>query len=147
MASVTRKQYKLKDKKIKLYNYVETVDEMEQTTQGPSYAGEIWAYYRQIGGSEYIEQHKTEVREDAVFVIGHRTDVTAHSIITYKDKVYEVTRTDDYEGYIEDMHVYTVWKKDRTVEDIEDLVITPTTPETPTTPAEDPVEEDPEDGE
>ena len=55
----------------------------------------VWAYFRHLSG-----------KEDVLFQIGYRTDITPAHMIRYNGVDYEITRIDTFEGYKTDLTVY-----------------------------------------
>lgn len=100
---------KLKDKKIDIYTVEWTMDSIgnhieEWTKLTPT---PLWAYFRQIGGTEYYAAGVSgRVAEDVVFCVNWRDDIDTSARVVYKGKEYEITRIDPYEGYKSDLKLY-----------------------------------------
>ena len=99
---------KLKDKKIRILFYNNDtndhgfpIDEWQ-----PLHSGRLWAYYRQLSGREYFASATVNAAEEVLFVVNHRTDITTDMLIEYKGQYYEITRIDDFEGYVDDLNIY-----------------------------------------
>lgn len=99
----------LKDKKISILGIVETENELGETEQSfiPIVGGDnIWAHYRHSSGMEYFQAMQVQARVEAVFTINWRDDLNTAMRILYKNKQYNITRIDDYEGYKKDLKIY-----------------------------------------
>lgn len=90
---------KLKDKKIQLV-------EQDGTKYYPIHPGKVWAYYRQLSGQESHTAGLAGFKEDLLFVVNWRGDIYMGMFIKYNNKVYEITRVDNYEGYKNDLALY-----------------------------------------
>ena len=54
-----------------------------------------------------IPRSKDEnVREESMFQINCRNDLTTRRVIRYRGELWDITRIDDYEGRKEDLKVY-----------------------------------------
>ena len=108
--NATARKTKLKDKKIILLKPV------RKTTAGgqrleiytPIHPEKVWAYYRHLMGDEIrlLERGPDMMEEVAQFIINYRSDYSKIEAVLYKDKLYKVTRLDDFEGYKKDITVY-----------------------------------------
>lgn len=98
---------KLKDKKIELLQQVTTRDNegFEQTTLQPVGAP-VWAYFRHLSGKEVFAAATINYKEEVLFTINHRTDITTAHVVRYKGVLYDITRVDTFEGYKEDLTLY-----------------------------------------
>ena len=99
-------QYYLKDKKLSLWTYTtEYVLGVAKKSYKKTYSL-IWAYYRHNGGTAgYSNSNGLTVYDEnasAIFVI-NRVPVEKTMLIVFNHKIYEITRIDDYEGYLGDI--------------------------------------------
>lgn len=104
---------KLKDKKIKIYKYVETTDEDGFQTAGymPIHPQEsLWAYFKQLSASLLYASNTTTIKEECLFRINWTDAVLANCAndyrVYYDGLLYQVTRVDPYEGYKRDLALY-----------------------------------------
>ena len=109
---------KLKDKKIRILQYVHSTDEygFGLDEWRPIHSGRLWAYYRQLSGNEFYTSAMVNASEEVVFTINHRKDVTTEMVIEYGGKYYEVARVDDFEGYKDDLNIYCKLAADQNIE-------------------------------
>ena len=72
---------KLKDKKIRIIAFTSTTNEHGFNTEEwrPIHSGRLWAYYRQLSGSEFYASAMVNAAEEVVFTVNHRTDVTTET--------------------------------------------------------------------
>lgn len=101
----------IKDKKISILQEVDTgeTDEYGDPVKAwlPIPGGaNIWAYYRHVSGSEFFAAQQVNVKEEVVFEINWRNDISPTMRIGFRDKQYCITRIDDYEGYKGDLKIY-----------------------------------------
>jgi SPP1 family predicted phage head-tail adaptor len=99
----------LKDKRIKVYRTAYTKDGIGNQIPTPELlsGGPVWAYFRQIGGGEYYAAKTAQVSgEEVLFQVNYRPDYDATMIVIFRDKVYDVTRVDAFEGYKDDVKLY-----------------------------------------
>ncbi len=97
----------LKDKKINILKQSQERDVSgEPIDVFITVAENIWAYYRQISGSEFFAAATSNTKVEAIFVINWRNDIDTTMVIEYKGEKYGITRIDDYEGYKNDLKVY-----------------------------------------
>lgn len=98
---------KLKDKKIELLQQVTNRDNegFAQTTLQPV-GTPVWAYFRQLSGKEVFAAATTSYKEEVLFTINHRMDITTAHVVRYKGVLYDITRVDTFEGYKEDLTLY-----------------------------------------
>lgn len=66
----------------------------------------VWAYFRHLSGKEVFAAATVNYKEDVLFQIGYRTDITQAHMIRYNGVDYEITRIDTFEGYKTDLTVY-----------------------------------------
>jgi SPP1 family predicted phage head-tail adaptor len=98
----------LKDKRIKVYKTTFTTDAIGNLIPGHELvAGPVWAYFRQIGGGEYYAAKTAQVSgEEVLFQVNYRPDYDTTMIVVFRDKVYNITRIDAFEGYKADVKLY-----------------------------------------
>lgn len=104
---------KLKDKKIKIYVYIETTDEDGFQTAGymPIHPQDsLWAYFKQLSASLLYASNTTTIKEECLFRINWTDAIlTNHASdywVYYDGLLYQVTRVDPYEGYKRDLALY-----------------------------------------
>lgn len=98
---------KLKDKKIELLAQVtERDNEGFATTTLQPVCPPVWAYFRQLSGKEVFAAAPTNYREEVLFTINYRTDLTTAHVVRYNGVLYDITRIDTFEGYKEDLTLY-----------------------------------------
>ena len=98
---------KLKDKKIELLKQVTEHDsEGFSTTTLQPVCPPVWAYFRQLSGKEVFAAATTNYKEEVLFTINYRTDLTTAHVVRYKGILYDITRIDTFEGYKEDLTLY-----------------------------------------
>ena len=104
---------KLKDKKIKIYMYIETTDEDGFQTAGymPIHPQDsLWAYFKQLSASLLYASNTTNVKEECLFRINWTDAVLVNYAsdyrVYYDGLLYQVTRVDPYEGYKRDLALY-----------------------------------------
>jgi len=98
---------RLKDKKIEILSVQNVKDsagfnEEKLVPIGPP----VWAYFRQLSGSEVFAAQAVQVTEEVLFIINYRTDITTRHVIRFRDVNYDITRIDTFEGYKEDLSIY-----------------------------------------
>jgi SPP1 family predicted phage head-tail adaptor len=98
---------KLKDKKIEILAVTTIKDADGFTTEGLApIAPPLWAYYRQLSGKEIYAAASVQAVEEVLFVINYRADLTTRYIIRFRGVEYDITRVDDFQGYMGDLGVY-----------------------------------------
>ncbi len=98
---------KLKDKKIELLRQVTARDsEGFSTTTLEPVGAPVWAYFRQLSGKEVFAAATTNYKEEVLFQVNYRADITNTHIIRYKGILYDITRVDVFEGYKGDLTLY-----------------------------------------
>ena len=102
---------KLKDKKIELLQQVHTRDEMGITKTTLESMGTVWAYFRHLSGKEVFAAATVNYKEEVLFQVNYRTDLTTANVIRYNGKTYNITRIDTFEGYKQDLTLYCTLKK------------------------------------
>lgn len=100
----------LKDKKITIYQTIgsTTAGGFPQYKYRPIHPGQVWAYVRDMSSEEYYNAQVHGTREEAVFIVNWREDITALMRIVYKGVWYEIKRVDAYEGYKDDLKLFAV---------------------------------------
>ena len=95
---------KLKDKKIRIIAFTSTTNEHGFSTEEwrPIHSGKLWAYYRQLSGSEFYASAMVNAAEEVVFTVNHRTDVTTEMLV-------------EYEGYTDDISLYCKLSNDQDI--------------------------------
>jgi len=64
-----------------------------------------WANYRSLSGNEIFAARQAQFTEEVCFTVNWNKAVEPGMHIIYNDKVYEITRVDDFEGYKKDMRL------------------------------------------
>jgi head-tail adaptor len=99
----------LKDKKVILYK-TERIKDSEgfaTTFYRPIHGGKLWAYFRQLSGSEVFLSMNLKMTEEVLFSINWRNDIQPVThFLSYKDIFYNITRIDTFEGYKDDLKLY-----------------------------------------
>ena len=83
---------KLKDKKIELLRQVHTRDEMGITTTTLESMGTVWAYFRHLSGKEVFAAATVNYKEEVLFQVNYRTDLTTANVIQYNGRLYKVVQ-------------------------------------------------------
>ena len=112
---------KLKDKKIRFIAETRTVNDhgFASYVWQPVHSGRLWAYYRQLSGSEFFASATVNETEEVLFVVNYRTGITTDMLVEYKGQYYEITRIDDFEGYKDDLSVYCKLAQNQNIEVVE----------------------------
>jgi head-tail adaptor len=98
---------KLKDKKILLLQPTTDIDSEGFGTQTLTpIAPPVWAYFRQLSGSEIHANHTTFPTEEVLFIVNWRSDLTTELVVRFRGVDYDVTRVDVFEGYRGDVGLY-----------------------------------------
>ena len=93
----------MKNKKVDILKYSDETDEYEP------YIKNIWAYYRHVSGKEFYAAAASNIEVEVIFQINYRGDVDlskASYRVLYKDKEYDITQIDDFEGNKTDLKIY-----------------------------------------
>ncbi len=101
---------KLKDKKIAIYEKIEGYNDRDGYNPGgykKIHDGTLWAYVRHVSAKEFWAWASQQNTEDMIFVINWRADINANMFIAYKNKWFNITRVDGFEGYKTDLTLYT----------------------------------------
>lgn len=98
----------LKDKKIIIYTMDSYTDEIGNNLSAyqPIHPGKLWAYVRQLSAKEYHAAASTQNKEEMLFTVNWRPDVSPKMYIEYKGVWYDIQRVDTFEGYKENLHLY-----------------------------------------
>lgn len=123
------KRVRLKDKKVALVSFMETVDNEGNSVEGYSVVAQVWAYVRQVDQTKRTNTAAPYSEEEFTFYVNWREDLASRdgdSPITHLvhcGNVYEITRVDTYEGYKRDLAIYakTPGMSGPRIEDIEGL--------------------------
>ena len=97
---------KLKDKKIELVAFTSTINENGYPVTVETTIARVWAYFRQLSGKEVFAAATTNYKEEVLFTINYRTDITTACVVRYRGVLYDITRIDTFEGYKEDLSLY-----------------------------------------
>lgn len=98
---------KLKDKKIEILTPVTVRDnEGFSTTILQPVGLPVWAYFRQLSGKEVFAAATTNYKEEVLFLVNYRTDLTTAHVVRYSGVLYDITRIDTFEGYKRDLTLY-----------------------------------------
>lgn len=119
-------RHRLKDKKVQIVQADSWQDSMGSWHSGyrPVHPGKLWAYRRQIGGSDYYTAATAGLSEDVVFFVNWRDDLTnggEERWVVDGDRAYKVTRIDTYEGYRRDIALYCETDSKFNVDDVEEF--------------------------
>lgn len=57
-------------------------------------------------GKEVFAAATTNYKEEVLFTINYRTDLTTACVVRCRDVLYDITRIDMYEGYKEDLTLF-----------------------------------------
>lgn len=98
----------LKDKKIIIYKSLITVDEVgnQNVVYQPIHTGKLWAYVRQLSATEFFAAAAVQNKEEMLFTINWRSDISPKMFVEYKGVWYDIQRIDTFEGYKENLHLY-----------------------------------------
>ena len=97
---------KLKDKKIELVAFNSIINENGYPVTVETTIARVWAYFRQLSGSEYFSANAEQVKEEVLFQINYRDDVNTSCCVRYNGALYDITRVDVFEGYRADLTLY-----------------------------------------
>lgn len=104
---------KLKDKKIKIYMYVETTDEDGFQTAGymPIHPQDsVWAYFKQLSASLFYASNTTNIKEECLFRVNYTDTILQNHandyFVYYDGMLFQCTRVDPFEGYKRDLVLY-----------------------------------------
>ncbi len=98
----------LKDKKITVYKKVIGQNEIgdQVVAYQPIHPGKLWAYVRQLSAKEYFAAAAVQNKEEMLFTVNWRADITPQMYVEYKGVWYDIQRVDTFEGYKENLHLY-----------------------------------------
>ena len=98
----------LKDKKITIYKKVIGEGDMgdQIVAYQPIHRGKLWAYVRQLSAKEYFAAAAVQNKEEMLFTVNWRADITPQMYVEYKGVWYDIQRVDTFEGYKENLHLY-----------------------------------------
>lgn len=104
----TGKRVRLKDKRVSLVSYAETVDDEGNEVEGYRVVADVWAYVRQVDQTTRANTSAPYSEEQYVLYLNWREDLRDGKIshVVYGGRAYEVTRADTYEGYRRDIALY-----------------------------------------
>lgn len=68
--------------------------------------GTVWAYFRYLSGKEVFAAATVNYKEEGLFRINHRKDITAAHVVRYKGVPYDITRVDTSRINKEDLTLY-----------------------------------------
>ena len=97
---------KLKDKKIELVGFNSIINENGYPVTVETTIARVWAYFRQLSGKEAFAAATINYKEEVLFTINYRTDITTACVVRYRGVLYDITRIDTFEGYKEDLSLY-----------------------------------------
>lgn len=104
---------KLKDKKIKIYMYIETTDEdgFDLKAYMPIHPQDsVWAYFKQLSASLLYASNTTTIKEECLFRINYTDAILQNHandyFVYYDGMLFQCTRVDPYEGYKRDLVLY-----------------------------------------
>ena len=103
----------LKDKKIKIYMYIEDTDEdgFEMKAYMPIHPQDnLWAYFKQLSASLFYASNTTAIKEECLFRINWTdailTNYANDYFVYYDGMLFQCTRVDPFEGYKRDLVLY-----------------------------------------
>jgi SPP1 family predicted phage head-tail adaptor len=98
----------LKDKKITIYKKIIGQNEIgdQIVAYQPIHPGKLWAYVRQLSAKEYFAAAAVQNKEEMLFTVNWRADISPKMYIEYKGVWYDIQRVDTFEGYKENLHLY-----------------------------------------
>ena len=104
---------KLKDKKIKIYMYIETTDEdgFDLKAYMPIHKQDsVWAYFKQLSASLFYASNTTAIKEECLFRINWTDAILSNYandyFVYYDGMLFQCTRVDPFEGYKRDLVLY-----------------------------------------
>lgn len=117
------KNYRLKDKRITVWQKASAPDELGQTRIYWKPYKILWAHYRQSSGAEIRNAAAVEQSETAHFTINYYDwfDETSYKV-TYRGRVYDVERIDGYEDYRQELELTATWNRDQTETELYDIM-------------------------
>ena len=98
---------KLKDKKIEILAVQNVVNENGYAVETlKPICPPVWAYFRHLSGKEYFAANAEQVKEEVLFQVNYRADITIAHVIRYSGVLWNITRVDTFEGYKGDFSLY-----------------------------------------
>lgn len=98
---------KLKDKKIEILAGQNVVNENGYAVETlKPICPPVWAYFRHLSGKEYFAANAEQVKEEVLFQVNYRADITTTHVIRYSGILWDITRVDTFEGYRADLKLY-----------------------------------------
>lgn len=98
---------KLKDKKIEILAVQNVVNENGYAVETlKPICPPVWAYFRHLSGKEYFAANAEQVKEEVLFQVNYRADITIAHVIRYSGVLWNITRVDTFEGYKGDISLY-----------------------------------------
>ena len=98
---------KLKDKKIEILAPSTVYNENGfAVTTYHAICPPVWAYYRHLSGNEVFAAATINYKEEVLFQVNYRADITTAQIVRYNGVLYDITRIDNFEGRKEDLKLY-----------------------------------------
>lgn len=103
---------KLKDKKIEVLALVAVENENGYIVETLVPTGApVWAYFRHLSGKEIFAASAHMAVEEVLFTVNWRAGLDTTHVIRYNGALYDITRVDTFEGYMEDLTVYCKRRK------------------------------------
>lgn len=102
---------KLKDKKIDIQEVRYVTDKIGNRKKETVTVATVWAYFRHLSGKEVFAAATVNYKEEVLFQVNYRADLTTANIVCYNGTLYNITRIDTFEGYKEDLTLYCVAKR------------------------------------
>ena len=98
---------RLKDKKIEILAGQNVVNENGYAVETlKPICPPVWAYFRHLSGKEYFAANAEQVKEEVLFQVNYRADITTTHVIRYSGILWDITRVDTFEGYRADLKLY-----------------------------------------
>lgn len=98
---------KLKDKKVDVFRTVSEKDNLGYMVERLEiYLPSIWAYFRQLSGTEKYEAAQVQQKEEVLFQVSYNANIKHTDVVRYKGILYDITRVDVFEGYKGDLTLY-----------------------------------------
>ncbi|MGX7091551.1 phage head closure protein [Hutsoniella sourekii] len=103
--SVNRPRHAIKEKKIDLFEKVNTIDIKSGQMKGTwkRKASNLWAYYRQMTATESVISGSMNYLTTHMFVINYRDDVDVNMRIRYNGVMYDIKAIDLFEDRKQDL--------------------------------------------
>lgn len=99
---------RIKDKKIEILapTLISKPGGTPKYSWAPIHTDKLWAYVRQLSASEHYAAMQVQAKEEMLFVVNWRSDISNSNVIKYQDKFYNIKRVDTFEGYKQDIQIY-----------------------------------------